>query len=142
MGSMSGLKNFLLRGSLVDMAVGIVIGIAFTGLVQGLVKDLITPLMAAVAGEPDFSQVSFTVNHSRFLVGDFINALLSFVIIAAVVYFLVLSPYARLKALFEKPPAPEPETRPCPYCLTPIPIAARRCAFCTSDLTEAAVRAS
>jgi large conductance mechanosensitive channel len=132
---MSGFKTFLLRGSLVDVAVGIVIGVAFTGVVQGLVKDLITPLIAAIVGKPDFSQLFFTVNHSRFLIGDFINALISFIIVAAVLYFLVISPYARLKALFEKPPAPEPETRPCPLCLSQIPAAARRCAFCTADLT-------
>jgi large conductance mechanosensitive channel len=135
---MSGFKTFLLRGSLVDVAVGIVIGVAFTTVVQGMVKDLITPLIAAIGGKPDFSQLAFTVNHSKFLYGDFINVLVSFVIIAAVLYFLILSPYARLKAVFEKPPAPEPEARPCPYCLTRIPVAARRCAFCTSDLAETA----
>ena len=86
--------------------------------------------------------MAFTVNHSKFLVGDFVNALLSFVIIAAVLYFFVVSPYARVKTLFEKPPAPEPETRPCPYCLTHIPVAARRCAACTADFTEAAAKAS
>src|SRR2546426_299720 len=132
---MSGFKTFLLRGSLVDVAVGIVIGVAFTGVVQGLVKDLITPLLAAVGGQPNFSELVFTVNRSRLLYGDFINALISFVIITAVLYFLVVSPYARLKAVFEKPPAPEPQTRPCPYCLSQIPTAARRCAFCTADLT-------
>ena len=132
---MSGFKTFLLRGSLVDIAVGIVIGVAFTGVVQALVKDLITPILAAIGGEPDFNQLVFTVNRSRFLYGDFINALLSFAIIAAVLYFMVLSPYARLKAAFEKPPAPEPETRPCPHCLSRIPVAARRCAFCTADLS-------
>ena len=132
---MSGFKAFLLRGSLVDVAVGIVIGVAFTGVVQALVKDLITPFLAAIGGQADFSRLVFTLHNSKFLYGEFINALLSFAIIAAVLYFLVLSPYARLKALFEKPPAPEPETRPCPYCLRGIPVAARRCAFCTSDLT-------
>jgi large conductance mechanosensitive channel len=120
------------------MAVGIVIGIAFSNVVQGFVKDLVTPLIAAIVGKPDFSQLVFTVNHSQFRYGDFVNALISFVLIAAVLYFLIVSPYARLKAVFEKPPAPEPETRPCPYCLTPIPVAARRCAFCTSDLVETA----
>jgi large conductance mechanosensitive channel len=135
---MSGFKSFLLRGSLVDMAVGIVIGIAFSNVVQGFVKDLVTPLIAAIVGKPDFSQLVFTVNHSQFRYGDFFNALISFVLIAAVLYFLIVSPYARLKAVFEKPPAPEPETRPCPYCLTRIPVAARRCAFCTSDLVETA----
>jgi len=134
---MSGFKAFLLRGNLIDVAVGIVIGVAFTTVINGLVKDLFTPLIAALGGKRDFSQLSFTVNHSRFLYGDFINALISFVIVAAVLYFLVVSPYARLKAVFEKPPAPEPPTRDCPECLSSVPARARRCAFCTAQLTPA-----
>jgi large conductance mechanosensitive channel len=128
-----GFRKFLLRGNLVDVAVGIVIGIAFSAVVTSFVKDLITPLIAALGGKPDFGQLTFTVNHSRFLYGDFINALISFAIVAAVLYFLIVSPQARLSARFQ-PPAPEPETKECPYCMSSIPAAARRCAFCTADL--------
>jgi large conductance mechanosensitive channel len=134
---MSGFRAFLLRGNLVDMAIGIVIGVAFSAVVNGLVKDLFTPLIAALGGKRDFSQLVFTVNHSRFLYGDFINALISFVIIAAVLYFFVVSPFTRLRSRFEKPPAPEPPTRDCPECLSSIPARARRCAFCTAELTPA-----
>jgi large conductance mechanosensitive channel len=128
-----GFRKFLLRGNLVDVAVGIVIGIAFSAVVTSFVKDLITPLIAALGGKPDFGQLTFTVNHSRFLYGDFLNALISFAIVAAVLYFLIVSPQARLSARFQ-PAAPEPETKECPYCLSSVPAAARRCAFCTADL--------
>ena len=134
---MSGFKAFLLRGNLIDMAVGIVIGVAFATVVTALVKDLITPLIAAIIGKPDFSGLSLTLNHSRFSYGDFINALISFLLIAAVLYFLIVKPYAAFSERFRKQPAPEPETMQCPYCLSMIPTGARRCAFCAADLGAA-----
>jgi large conductance mechanosensitive channel len=130
----SGFKTFLLRGNLVDMAVGIVIGIAFGAVVTAFVKDLITPVIAALFGKPDFSGLYFTINNSKFLIGDFVNVVVAFLIIAAVLYFFVVSPYARFKARFEKPPEPEPATKRCPRCLSNIPATATRCAFCTTDL--------
>ena len=130
----SGFKTFLLRGNLVDMAVGIVIGIAFGTVVTAFVKDLITPIIAALFGKPDFSGIYFTVNTSKFLIGDFINVLIAFVIIAAVLYFLVVAPYAKFKARYEPAPVPEPEMKRCPRCLSNIPAAATRCLFCTTDL--------
>jgi len=133
----SGFKTFLLRGNLVDMAVGIVIGLAFAAVVAGLVKDLITPFIAALFGKPDFSGLYFTINNSKFLYGDFINLLVAFVIVAAVLYFFVVSPYARFKARYEPAPVPD-ETKQCPRCLSNIPARATRCAFCTTDLAAEA----
>ena len=135
---MSGFKAFLLRGNVVDLAVAVVVGAAFGAVVNALVKDLITPLIAAMSGKADFAGLYFTMNNSRFLYGDFINALITFVIIAAIVYYLVVLPYTRFRGLFVKPAAPEPETRECPECLSKIPKAARRCAHCTAVLTAAA----
>lgn len=130
----SGFKTFLLRGNLVDIAVGIVIGVAFGTVVTAFVKDLITPFIAALFGKPDFSGLYFTINHSKFLYGDFINVVIAFVIIAAVLYFFVVSPYARFKARFEPAPVPEPVMKQCPRCLSNIPEGATRCPFCTTDL--------
>ncbi len=132
----SGFKTFLLRGNLVDMAVGIVIGLAFAAVVSGFVKDLITPFIAALFGKPDFSGLYFTINHSKFMYGDFINVLVAFLIVAAVLYFFVVTPYARFKARFEPAPVPE-ETKQCPRCLSNIPARATRCPFCTTDLPPA-----
>ena len=135
---MSGFKKFLLRGNLIDLAIAVVIGAAFGAVVAALVKDLITPLIAAIGGKPDFSALFFTVNGSKFLYGDFINALIAFVIIAAVVYYLVFLPVNGLMERL-KPDAPAPApTRKCPECLSDIPQAARRCAFCTSEVPAAA----
>lgn len=131
---MSGFKTFLLRGNLVDMAVGIVIGAAFTAVVNALVADLITPLIAAAGGQPNFNDLYFTIGKGQFKFGLFINAIISFLIVAAVLYFLIVSPYARFKAMFQKPPEPEPPTRDCPYCLESIPAAASKCSHCTSEV--------
>jgi large conductance mechanosensitive channel len=134
---MGGFKKFLLRGNVVDLAVAVVIGAAFGAVVQALVKDLITPLIGAFGGVPDFAALFFTINGSKFLIGDFINAVLSFVLIAGVIYYFVVMPVGRLMERFApEPPKPAP-TRECPYCLSKIPRAARRCAFCTADLTDA-----
>jgi large conductance mechanosensitive channel len=135
--TVSGFKTFLLRGNLVDMAVGIVIGLAFAAVVAGLVKDLITPFIAALFGKPDFSALYFTINNSKFLYGDFINLLVAFVIVAAVLYFLIVSPYARFKARYQPAPVPD-ETKQCPRCLSNISARATRCAFCTTDLVAEA----
>jgi large conductance mechanosensitive channel len=135
---MSGFRSFLLRGNLVDLAIGIVIGIAFGTVITALVKDLITPLIAALFGKPDFSALYFTVNHSKFLYGDLFNALLAFVIVAAVLYFAVVLPYSRFQSRFEKTPV---ETMTCPRCLSSIPKGAHRCAFCATDLDNTAVAA-
>jgi large conductance mechanosensitive channel len=134
---MSGFKGFLLRGNVVDLAVGIVIGAAFGAVVSELVKDLITPLIAAIVGQPNFDGLFFTVNSSRFLYGRFLDALISFLIIAAVVYYVVVLPYSRFRARFEKPAPAQPKTRDCPECLSKVPAAARRCAFCTAALSAA-----
>ena len=135
----SGFKQFILRGNVVDLAVGVVIGAAFGAVVTALVKDLLTPLIAAIVKQPDFSALTFTVNNSKFLYGEFINALLSFVIIAAAVYFFVVLPINALIARTRKAPVPaDPSTRKCSECLSEIPIGARRCAFCTSTLVSGA----
>lgn len=131
---MAGFKSFLLRGNLVDMAVGIVIGIAFGTLVTAFVKDLITPLIAALFGKPDFSGLTFTINNSRFLYGDFINVVVAFLIIAVVIYFFVVVPYVRFRARFDPAPVPAPEMKDCPRCFSNIPARATRCPFCTADL--------
>jgi len=129
---MRGFKAFLLRGNVVDLAIGVVIGIAFAAVIGAFVKDLVTPLIAAIGGKPDFSALSFTINQSKFLYGDFINALLAFVIIAAVTYFFVVVPYTTLIERSRKEPPADPTTKKCTECLSEIPKDARRCAFCTS----------
>ena len=129
---MRGFKAFLLRGNVVDLAIGVVIGIAFAAVIGAFVKDLVTPLIAAIGGKPDFSALSFTINQSKFLYGDFINALLAFVIIAAVIYFFVVVPYTTLIERSRKEPPADQTTKKCTECLSEIPKDARRCAFCTS----------
>jgi len=132
---MKGFKQFILRGNVLDLAVAVVIGAAFGAVVTALVKDLITPLIAALAGKPDFSAIVFTVNGSKFLIGDFINALISFLLIAAAVYFFVVLPVNTLMARIRRGEAPpDPTTKKCPECLSEIPIGARRCAHCASAL--------
>lgn len=124
-----------MRGNVVDLAVGVVIGAAFGSVVTAFVKDLLTPLIAAIVKQPDFSAFAFTFNNSKFLYGDFINALLSFLIIAAAVYFFVVLPINALVARARKAPAPaDPTTKKCRECLSEIPVDARRCAFCTSQV--------
>jgi large conductance mechanosensitive channel len=133
---MKGFKQFMMRGNVIDLAVAVVMGAAFGAVVTALVKDLITPLIAAIVGKPDFSGIKFTVNSSQFGIGDFINALVSFLLISAAVYFFIVLPMNTLMARLkrgEKPP--DPTTKNCPECLSEVPIAARRCKFCTSPLT-------
>ena len=133
---MGGFKKFLLRGNLVDLAVAVVIGVAFAALVTALVTDLITPLIAAIGGKPNFYNLTFTVNHSQFRYGAFINALISFVIIAAVIYFLVVIPVTKLLEMSDK--AEAATEKECPECLSKIPLDARRCMYCTSVVAPAA----
>ena len=132
-------KKFILRGNVVDLAVAVTVGLAFAAVVTAFVNDLITPLIAAIFGKPNFSDLSFTLNHSKFRYGSFINALLSFLIIATVVFFAVVVPLTALMRRLNVLPKdePEPETHPCPECLSDIPVAARRCAFCTSEVKAA-----
>jgi large conductance mechanosensitive channel len=133
---MEGFRKFLLRGNLVELAVAVVIGVAFTAVVTALIRDLITPLIAAAGGKPDFSRLAFTVGKSRFAYGDFINALVSFLVIAAVVYFLVLVPVNRVLSYAER--NKEAAERGCPECLSEVPVGARRCKYCTAILIPAA----
>jgi large conductance mechanosensitive channel len=128
---LKGFKQFILRGNVVDMAVGVVVGAAFATVVGSFTKDLLTPFIAALVGKPDFSAISFTINNSQFLLGDFINAAVSFLLVAAAVYFFVVTPVNLLVARMRKAPAPaDPTTKKCPECLSEIPIDARRCAHC------------
>ena len=129
---MRGFKAFLLRGNVVDLAIAVVIGVAFTAVITAFVKDLITPLIAAIGGKPDFAGLYFTINNSKFLYGDFINVLIAFLIIAAVIYFLVVLPYQAFTERSRKEPPADPTTKKCTECLSEIPKDARRCAFCTS----------
>jgi len=134
---MQEFKAFLLRGNLVDMAVGIVIGLAFAAVVTALVADLLTPLIAAIFGSHDFSTLTFTINGSTFKYGDFINALITFVSIAAAVFFFVVKPVNSLIARSRREGPPDPTVRNCPECLSEIPIEASRCAFCTTEVAPA-----
>jgi len=132
---MKGFKAFIMRGNVLDLAVAVVIGAAFGAVVTALVKDLITPIIAAIVGKPDFSAIVFEVNGSKFLIGDFINAVVSFLLISAAVYFFVVLPVNALIARLKRGEAPpDPTSKKCPECLSEVPIAARRCAFCTSAL--------
>jgi len=133
---LKGFRQFIFRGNVVDLAVGVVMGAAFGAVVTALVKDLLTPLIAAIFGKPDFSALTFEVNEARFLYGDFINALVSFLLIGAAVYFAVVVPMNAITARLRRGEAPaDPVTKRCPECLSEVPKAARRCAHCTSSLT-------
>jgi large conductance mechanosensitive channel len=131
---MKGFKQFLLRGNVVDLAVGVVIGAAFGGVVTAFVKDLLTPLIAAVVKQPDFSAFNFAINGSKFLYGEFINAIVSFVIIAAAVYYMVVLPINALVSRAHHEPPADPTTKKCPECLSEIPIPTQRCAYCCAPL--------
>jgi large conductance mechanosensitive channel len=132
-------KQFLLRGNVVDLAVAVVIGAAFGAVVTAMVEDLVTPLIAAIVGEPDFSGLTFTINGSVFRYGDFINKVFTFLSIAAVIFFVIIKPMNMLISRSRREPTPDPTTRKCPECLSEVPIDARRCAFCTSEIGPAAV---
>jgi large conductance mechanosensitive channel len=127
-------KQFILRGNMLDLAVAVVIGVAFTAVITALVRDLITPLIAAIGGSQDFSSLTFTIHHSTFRYGDFLNYLISFVVVAAAVFFLVVLPVNALVERARREAPADPTTKRCPECLSEIPLEARRCAFCTSLL--------
>src|ERR1700691_3189258 len=131
----SGLKQFLLRGNVVDLAVGVVVGAAFGSVVTEFTKDLLTPLIAAIVGKPDFSAIHFEINGSKFLIGNFLNAIIAFLLVATAVYYFVVVPVNALLARVKRdPPPPDPTTKKCPECLSEIQLAAKRCAFCTSQI--------
>ena len=129
---MKGFRQFLFRGNLIDLAVAVVIGIAFNTVIQALIADIITPLIAAIGGKPNFASLSFTVNKSHFLYGTFINAVLAFVIMALVIYYLVIAPSTRITAIAARKKAAT--ERDCPECLQSIPVKATRCMFCTAEV--------
>jgi large conductance mechanosensitive channel len=130
-------KTFLLRGNVVDLAVAVVVGTAFTALVAALVADIITPLIAAIFGKPDFSNLTFTIHHSTFRYGSFINALITFLTVAAAIFYFVVVPVNALMARRRTEPPVDETVRPCPECLSEIPVKASRCAFCTAQLGPA-----
>jgi large conductance mechanosensitive channel len=132
---LKGFGNFIMRGNVVDLAVAVVIGGAFGAIVTAFVKDLLTPLIAAIVGKPDFSAIAFTVNNSKFAIGDFVNAVVSFVLVAAAIYFFVVVPIGAINERRKKPVVEEvPTTETCPECLSEIPLHAHRCKFCTAVL--------
>lgn len=131
---LKGFRDFILRGNVIDLAVAVVVGGAFNAIVTALVSDLITPFISAIGGNPDFSELYFTINNSKFMVGHFINALISFVIIAAVIYFLIVTPMNKLLARVKKGEKIDPTEKQCPFCLSQVPIKATKCKFCTSKL--------
>jgi large conductance mechanosensitive channel len=132
---MKGFKEFMLRGNVVELAVAVVMGAAFTAVVTAFVKDLLTPLIAAIVGAPDFSAIALTINGSKLMIGDFLNALFAFLMVGIAVYFFVVIPVNALMARMRRGEVPpDPTTKKCPECLSEIAIGARRCAFCTSPL--------
>jgi large conductance mechanosensitive channel len=131
-------KQFLVRGNAVDLAIAVVIGAAFGAVITALVEDLLTPLIAAIFGKPDFATLTFTVNGSVFKYGAFLNAVIAFVLIAAAVFFFVIRPLNSLMQRMRREPTPDPTSRKCPECLSEIPIGARRCAFCTAEVPASA----
>lgn len=133
-------KQFVLRGNVVDLAVGVVIGGAFGAVVTSLVDNLITPLIAAIGGQPDFSEIGFTINGSQFNVGMFINAVISFLIIAAVIFFFVVKPMNMLVQRSQTGEPEDPTERKCPFCFSDVPVEATRCPYCTSELPPASAQ--
>jgi large conductance mechanosensitive channel len=127
-----GFREFVVRGNVIDLAVAVVIGAAFGAVIAAFVKDLMTPLIAALVGKPDFSALGLTINGSRLLIGDFLNVVISFVMVAAAIYVFVVTPMNTLNARRKR--GEDPTTKKCPECLSEVPIGARRCAFCTSPL--------
>jgi large conductance mechanosensitive channel len=134
---LKGFRQFVMRGNVLDLAVAVVMGAAFGAVVTAMVKDLLTPLIAAIVGKPDFSAISLTINNSQLLIGAFLNDVVSFLLIAAAVYFFVVAPVNAIIARSRRGEAPpDPTSKKCPECLSDVPIAARRCAFCTSPLVS------
>lgn len=135
-------REFIMRGNVIDLAVAVVIGAAFSNVVNAMVENLITPLIAAIGGQPDFSEISFTINSSEFMIGNFINALVSFLIMAAVIFFFVVKPMnVVMERVRRNEATPDPTTGVCDYCKTEIPLEASRCPHCTSENPFGAVAA-
>lgn len=129
-----GFKEFLLRGNVIDLAVAVIIGAAFTAIVTSFVTNIVTPLIAAIVGKPDFSALVLTLHGGKIAYGNFLNSLISFLLVATVVYFLIVVPMNYAMARFKKPVIVEVTTKPCPQCLSDIPLAAARCKFCTQPV--------
>ena len=129
---LKGFKDFIMKGNVVDMAVGVVIGVAFGGVVTAMVKDLVTPLIGAFGGTPDFSGIYFTINNSKFMIGDFFNALISFLTVSAVIYFAVVMPMNKITEKMKSGKSVDPTEKACPECLSLVPVKAKRCKFCTA----------
>jgi len=129
-------RQFLFRGNVVDLAVAVVVGAAFTAVVNALVKDLVTPFIGAFGGIPDFSTLAITINNSKILLGDFINSLIIFIVDSAVIFFFIITPINRVILKLKKEEPPLPSTKKCPECLSDIPLKASRCAFCTTIFTD------
>jgi large conductance mechanosensitive channel len=127
-------KQFILRGNVIDLAVAVVIGAAFGAIVTSLVENIITPLIGAIGGQPDFSGLTFTINNSEIRYGAFLNALISFLIIAAVIFFAVVKPMNAIMTRMRTEPTPDPQTGKCPFCLSEVQLGARRCPFCTQEI--------
>lgn len=138
MGLMNDFKAFLMRGNVVDLAVAVVLGVAFGAVVTSLVEDLLTPVIALIFGKPDFSTLTFSISDTVFRYGSFINALISFVTIAAAIFFFVVTPYNAFVTRMRKEPTPDPTTKKCDFCKSEVAIDATRCAFCTSELAATA----
>lgn len=135
---LKGFKQFLLRGNVVDLAVGVVVGVAFGAVVASFVKDILTPFIAAIAGKPNFSYLILELNGAKITYGEFLNSLISFLLVASAVYFFVVLPVNALMSRAKKEPPPDPTSKKCPECLSEIPIDARKCAHCCSVLGSAA----
>lgn len=135
---LKGFRDFILRGNVVDLAVAVIIGAAFTAIVNSLVKNVINPLIAAIVKKPDFSSIFFTVHGGKFMIGDFLNDVISFLLIAATVYFFFVLPINALLKRFKPAEAAPPPTRPCPECMSDIPLAAKRCSHCAQPVPPAA----
>ena len=131
-----GFKNFIVKGNVVETSVGVVVGVAFGNIVTAIVKDLITPLIAAFGGSPDFSVMYFSIHGSKFMVGDFINTLISFLTISAVIYFIVIAPMNRIRERFANGEIEDPTEKTCPECLSVIPKEAKRCKYCTTVIKK------
>ena len=133
---LKGFRDFIMRGNVVDLAVAVIIGGAFNSIVQALVKDIITPFIGVFGGVPDFSGLKLNINSSMFLVGDFINQLISFIIMASVIYFAIVMPMNKIMVRINKGEKIDPKTKSCPECLSIVPLQAKRCKFCTSVIRE------
>lgn len=131
---MKGFRDFLFRGNVVDLAVAVVIGGAFSAVVNALVKDIVTPIIGAIGGKPDFSGIFFTINGSKFMIGDFMNAVVSFVIVAAVIYFFIVIPMNQIMSKLKRDEKKDPSDKTCPECLSSIPLKAKRCKYCIASV--------